>query len=60
VLSGPGKAGAETQTKENTMSENTKIDHSKKAPAFIAHTVRDTGDNKSFWSRVVLMPPSND
>ena len=34
------------------MSENSKIDHSKKHPAFIAHTVRDTGDGKSFWNRV--------
>ena len=30
------------------MSDNTKIDHSKKQPAYIAHTVRDTADGKSY------------
>ena len=34
------------------MSDSSNIDHSKKQPAFIAHTVRDTPDGKSFWNRV--------
>jgi hypothetical protein len=34
------------------MSENSKIDHSKKHPAFIAHTVRETSEGRNYWNRV--------
>ncbi|AWM40159.1 hypothetical protein GobsT_14040 [Gemmata obscuriglobus] len=34
------------------MSDTTHIDHPKKAPTYIAHTVRDAGDGKSYWNRV--------
>ena len=34
------------------MSDTTRIGHSKKAPAYIAHTVRDAADGKSYWNRV--------
>lgn len=34
------------------MSDTAHIDHSKKHPAYIAHSVRDAGDGKSYWNRV--------
>lgn len=34
------------------MSDTDRIDHSKKSPALIAHSVRDAGDGKSYWNRV--------
>jgi hypothetical protein len=34
------------------MSEQAKIDHSKKHPAYIAHTVRESADGKGYWNRV--------
>ncbi|MBY0461252.1 MAG: hypothetical protein K2V38_28340 [Gemmataceae bacterium] len=34
------------------MSDTATIDHSKKHPAFTAHSVRDAADGKSYWSRI--------